>query len=100
VICCLGDGSRHVPYRDSKLTRLLQGALSAGAKTAFIGAITCWARDSAETLCVLRFLQRVRLCHRPASTISASGVIGASAGESTEPAQVVTADAEADGADK
>jgi hypothetical protein len=89
VICCLGDGSRHVPYRDSKLTRLLQGALSAGAKTAFIGAVTCWARDAVETVSVLRFLQRVRLCHRPASSISANGVSDTSAGESTKPVPAV-----------
>jgi polyhydroxyalkanoate synthesis regulator phasin len=92
VIACLGDGSRHVPYRDSKLTRLLQYALRAGAKTAFIGAVTCWARDAMETLCVLRFLQRVWLCHRhPASGISTCGMIGARVSESAEQEVAVTA---------
>jgi hypothetical protein len=90
VISSLCDGKRHVPYRDSKLTRLLQGALGGGGKTAFIGAVTCWTRDSAETLCVLRFLQRVRMCHRPASVGSGDAVADARDG-SAEQAPAVTA---------
>ena len=56
VINALTDGkSTHVPYRDSKLTRVLQDSLGGNAKTALI--ITCSPSgfNEAETLGTLRF---------------------------------------------
>ena len=41
VISALTSGKPHVPYRDSKLTRLLQTSLGGNAKTALL--ITCSA---------------------------------------------------------
>ena len=41
VISALVDGkSTHIPYRDSKLTRLLQDSLGGNTKTAMIAAIS------------------------------------------------------------
>ncbi|KAJ0396764.1 hypothetical protein ATCC90586_003220 [Pythium insidiosum] len=43
VIKALGEGKKHVPYRDSKLTRLLQDSLGGSAKTCLIlAASTRW----------------------------------------------------------
>jgi kinesin family protein 5 len=56
VIYSLTDGkSTHVPYRDSKLTRVLQDSLGGNAKTSLI--ITCSPHpfNEAETLSTLRF---------------------------------------------
>jgi len=41
VICALVDGkNQHIPYRDSKLTRLLQDSLGGNTKTVMIAAIS------------------------------------------------------------
>lgn len=56
VINLLTDGkSTHIPYRDSKLTRILQDSLGGNSKTAII--ITCSPAmcNEAETISTLRF---------------------------------------------
>jgi kinesin family protein 5 len=56
VIYTLTDGkSTHVPYRDSKLTRVLQDSLGGNAKTSLI--ITCSPHpyNEAETISTMRF---------------------------------------------
>lgn len=56
VIMALTDGkSSHVPYRDSKLTRVLQDSLGGNSKTSLI--ITCSPSpyNEAETISTLRF---------------------------------------------
>lgn len=61
VINALTDGkSTHVPYRDSKLTRVLQESLGGNARTALI--ITCSpAKDNEEeTISTLKFGQRAK----------------------------------------
>ena len=45
----------HVPYHDSKLTRLLQNALGGNSRTALIVACSSEAADASETLSSLRF---------------------------------------------
>jgi centromeric protein E len=54
VISKLSRREAHVPYRDSKLTRLLQTSLSGNAKVVVICAISADARSVVETLSTLR----------------------------------------------
>lgn len=48
----------HVPYRDSKLTRLLQSSLGGNAKTSLVITITPSPTERNETLSTLQFGQR------------------------------------------
>ncbi|KAL3662794.1 hypothetical protein V7S43_012196 [Phytophthora oleae] len=65
VIKALGDGKRHVPYRDSKLTRLLQDSLGGTAKTCLILAASCSSYNMAETISTLRFGLRAKEIKNP-----------------------------------
>lgn len=56
VINALTDGkSTHVPYRDSKLTRVLQESLGGNSKTTLIVTCSPHFYNPAETLSTLRF---------------------------------------------
>ncbi|RLN55053.1 hypothetical protein BBJ28_00004333 [Nothophytophthora sp. Chile5] len=65
VIKALGDGKKHVPYRDSKLTRLLQDSLGGTAKTCLILAASCSSYNMAETISTLRFGLRAKEIKNP-----------------------------------
>lgn len=55
VISALVDGkSTHVPYRDSKLTRLLQDSLGGNAKTVMVANIGPASYNFDETVTTLR----------------------------------------------
>ncbi|VVC43336.1 Hypothetical protein CINCED_3A002326 [Cinara cedri] len=63
VISALGDRSRkalHVPYRDSKLTRLLQDSLGGNSRTVMIACVSPSDRDFMETLNTLKYANRAR----------------------------------------
>ncbi|MCJ1368777.1 hypothetical protein MMC16_007925, partial [Acarospora aff. strigata] len=61
VVNALTDGkSNHVPYRDSKLTRVLQDSLGGTANTALIICCSPSLDNAAETLSSLRFGVRAR----------------------------------------
>lgn len=63
VISALGDMSKralHVPYRDSKLTRLLQDSLGGNSQTVMIACISPSDRDFMETLNTLKYANRAR----------------------------------------
>ncbi|CAI9762820.1 unnamed protein product [Fraxinus pennsylvanica] len=51
---------RHIPYRDSKLTFLLQESLGGNAKLAMICAVSPAQSCKSETLSTLRFAQRAK----------------------------------------
>eukprot|EP00250_Pteridium_aquilinum_P021326 c25089_g1_i1 orf=2-2848(-) len=51
---------RHIPYRDSRLTFLLQESLGGNAKLAMICAISPASSCKSETLSTLRFAQRAK----------------------------------------
>ncbi|KAK0165175.1 hypothetical protein PV328_003719 [Microctonus aethiopoides] len=61
VISALAAGNgRHVPYRDSKLTRLLRDSLGGNARTLMIACVSPADRDADETLSTLRYAARAR----------------------------------------
>nr|XP_034332234.1 kinesin-like protein KIF21B isoform X6 [Crassostrea gigas] len=63
VISALGDKAKkgsHVPYRDSKLTRLLQDSLGGNSRTLMIACISPSDRDFVETLNTLKYANRAR----------------------------------------
>jgi len=49
------DITTHVPYRDSKLTRVLQESLGGNAKTTLVINISMCSYNDKETLSTLRF---------------------------------------------
>uniref|UniRef100_A0A7E4UYI7 Kinesin-like protein n=1 Tax=Panagrellus redivivus TaxID=6233 RepID=A0A7E4UYI7_PANRE len=61
VISALVDGkSSHIPYRDSKLTRLLQDSLGGNTKTVMIACISPSDNNYDETLSTLRYASRAK----------------------------------------
>ncbi|XP_062407464.1 kinesin-like protein KIF3C [Sardina pilchardus] len=61
VISALVDGrSSHVPYRDSKLTRLLQDSLGGNAKTLMVATLGPAAYNYEESLTTLRYANRAK----------------------------------------
>lgn len=63
VISALGDESRkasHIPYRDSKLTRLLQDSLGGNSRTLMIACVSPSSDNLQETLNTLKYAHRAR----------------------------------------
>jgi hypothetical protein len=61
VISALVDGkTSHVPYRDSKLTRLLQDSLGGNSKTIMVANIGPASYNYDETLTTLRYASRAK----------------------------------------
>lgn len=64
VISVLGEesanGPRHVPYRESKLTRLLQDSLGGNSHTVMIACVSPADSNMEETLNTLRYADRAR----------------------------------------
>ena len=64
VISALGDpkkkGKSFVPYRDSKLTRLLRGSLGGNHKTLMIACVSPSISNAEETLNTLRYANRTK----------------------------------------
>ncbi|XP_045581615.1 kinesin-like protein KIF3B isoform X2 [Procambarus clarkii] len=61
VISALVDGkSTHIPYRDSKLTRLLQDSLGGNSKTIMVANIGPASYNYDETITTLRYANRAK----------------------------------------
>ncbi|KAI7730932.1 hypothetical protein M8C21_032489 [Ambrosia artemisiifolia] len=72
VISALGDEKKrkdgaHIPYRDSKLTRLLQAALGGNCKTVMIACVSPADYNAEETLNTLKYANRARNIQNKAS---------------------------------
>lgn len=64
VISALADGNKsHIPYRDSKLTRILQESLGGNAKTTIIICCSPAEFNEAETRTTLDFGKRAKTIH-------------------------------------
>merc|ERR1719382_1925538 len=64
VISALGEENRgansHIPYRDSKLTRLLQDSLGGNSHTLMIACVSPADTNVEETVSTLRYADRAR----------------------------------------
>ncbi len=61
VINALTENAQHVPYRDSKLTRVLQESIGGNSQTTLIITISSNGLNQSESLSTLRFGQRAKL---------------------------------------
>ncbi|MEW5302097.1 MAG: hypothetical protein WDW36_004907 [Sanguina aurantia] len=60
IFALTDDKVKHIPYRDSKLTRVLQDSLGGSAKTVLLVCCSSSMENSMETLSSLRFGSRSR----------------------------------------
>lgn len=61
VVSALSEkGRTHIPYRDSKLTRLLQDSLGGNTKTTIIACVNPSAEQTLETINTLQFADRAK----------------------------------------
>ena len=60
VFMALGNKQQHIPYRNSKLTMLLQDCMSGDGKALMIVDVSPTQASAQETLCSLRFAAQVR----------------------------------------
>lgn len=68
---------RHVPYRDSRLTFLLQDSLGGNAKTLMIANISPSSVSGLETLSTLQFMSRAKcIRNRAQINLDARGDVG------------------------
>lgn len=62
VIASLAQGKKkeHIPYRESKITRLLQDSLGGNTKTTLIAAVNSISDHINETISTLKFADRAK----------------------------------------
>ncbi len=70
VIHARANKAAHVPYRDSVLTWLLKDSLEKNSKTLMIVQVSPNASDAGESICSLRFAERVRQVELGAATVN------------------------------
>ncbi|XP_033117249.1 kinesin-like protein KIFC3 [Anneissia japonica] len=68
VIHALRNKQNHIPYRNSKLTYLLQDSLGGDSKTLMVVQVSPVFKNASETQCSLNFAQRVRSVELGAAT--------------------------------
>jgi len=62
VFVSIGKKAAHIPFRDSKLTYLLQPSLSGDGKTLMLANLSPTEMSTSESLCSLRFASQVNKC--------------------------------------
>ena len=62
VFVSIGNKANHIPFRNSKLTYLLQPSLSGDGKTLMIANVSPTEDSIQETVCALRFASNVNKC--------------------------------------
>ena len=60
MITCLVERAPHIPYRESKLTRLLKDSLGGRTKTSIIATVSPSAMNLEETLNTLDYANRAK----------------------------------------
>lgn len=60
VINALVDGDSHIPYRESKLTRLLQDSLGGHTKTVLVATVSPAKMNCEETLSTLQYASKAK----------------------------------------
>merc|ERR1712045_351413 len=62
VFAAIGKKQSHIPFRNSKLTHLLQPSLSGDGKTLMIVNLSPTEKSVQESMCSLRFASQVNKC--------------------------------------
>ncbi|XP_065653906.1 kinesin-like protein KIF17 [Hydra vulgaris] len=60
ISALVNEKSKHIPYRASKLTRLLQDSLGGNSRTLMIACVSPGANNYGETLSTLRYANRAK----------------------------------------
>jgi len=60
VITALSDGNRYIPYRESKLTRLLQDSLGGQTKTVLVANISPVEQDLQSTVSTMEYASKAK----------------------------------------
>ncbi|KAF6014619.1 hypothetical protein HII13_000416 [Brettanomyces bruxellensis] len=60
VITALSDGNRYIPYRESKLTRLLQDSLGGQTKTILVANISPVIQDLQSTISTMEYASKAK----------------------------------------
>lgn len=74
VISALSTHANHVPFRDSKLTKLLMDSLGGTSRTVIIATVSPAANNLTETLSTLRYASHAKtIKNKPVVNISTQG---------------------------
>ncbi|XP_029701768.1 kinesin-like protein KIF26B isoform X3 [Takifugu rubripes] len=84
VILALVNGSKHIPYKDSKLTMLLRESLgNMNCRTTMIAHISASPRDFSETLFTIQIASRVLRMKKKKAKVAVQYTSSSSGGESS-----------------
>jgi len=85
VFAAKAEGRSHVPFRNSKLTYLMEPCLSGQGKTLMLVNVGPEVGNAPETLCSLRFAQRVSQCTTGGKPKRNAGALPAAATQEVGP---------------